>query len=291
MPALPLVLSQLFNGLAEGLLLALISTGLTIIYGTLGIINFAHGALFVCGAYAGLLVFNATGSFLLAALAGGLVALVLGLLMERGVVQLFYGRPPEDQLLVTFGIGIVFVEVVRSIFGGVGLSVSTPAWGQGVANLGFLIYPLYRLEILGISAATLAVLYVVLYRTRLGLIVRAGIEDAQMVNVLGINVKRAFLLVFGLGTMAAGYAGVIDSPIESLTPDMGARVLVDSFVVVVIGGVGSFPGAIFGGVIAGEIMSLTSMFDPAYSYVMLFAVMALVLILRPQGLMGQEGRE
>ncbi|MGN6528977.1 MAG: branched-chain amino acid ABC transporter permease [Burkholderiaceae bacterium] len=291
MPALPLVLSQLFNGLAEGLLLALISTGLTIIYGTLGIINFAHGALFVCGAYAGLLVFNATGSFLLAALAGGLVALVLGLLMERGVVQLFYGRPPEDQLLVTFGIGIVFVEIVRSIFGGVGLSVSTPAWGQGVANLGFLIYPLYRLEILGISAATLAVLYVVLYRTRLGLIVRAGIEDAQMVNVLGINVKRAFLLVFGLGTMAAGYAGVIDSPIESLTPDMGARVLVDSFVVVVIGGVGSFPGAIFGGVIAGEIMSLTSMFDPAYSYVMLFAVMALVLILRPQGLMGQEGRE
>ena len=291
MPALPLVLSQLFNGLAEGLLLALISTGLTIIYGTLGIINFAHGALFVCGAYAGLLVFNATGSFLLAALAGGLVALVLGLLMERGVVQLFYGRPPEDQLLVTFGIGIVFVEVVRSIFGGVGLSVSTPAWGQGVANLGFLIYPLYRLEILGISAATLAVLYVVLYRTRLGLIVRAGIADAQMVNVLGINVKRAFLLVFGLGTMAAGYAGVIDSPIESLTPDMGARVLVDSFVVVVIGGVGSFPGAIFGGVIAGEIMSLTSMFDPAYSYVMLFAVMALVLILRPQGLMGQEGRE
>ena len=291
MPSLPLVLSQLFNGLAAGLLLALISTGLTIIYGTLGIINFAHGAIFVVGAYAGLVVFNATGSFVLAIGAGAAATLVLGLLIERGVVRLFYGRPPEDQLLVTFGIGIVLVEMIRAVFGGIGLTVPQPSWGEGVVNMGFLIYPLYRLQILAISAATLAVLYVVLYRTRLGLIVRAGIEDSLMVNVLGVNVQRAFLLVFGLGAMAAGYAGVINSPIVSLTPDMGARVLVDSFVVVVIGGVGSFPGAIVGGLIAGEIMSLTSMFDPAYSDVMLFAVMALVLILRPQGLMGQEGRE
>jgi branched-chain amino acid transport system permease protein len=288
---MPLVLSQLFNGLAAGLLLALISTGLTIIYGTLGVINFAHGAIFVVGAYSGLVVFNATGSFVLAVGVGALVTLALGLLMERGIVRLFYGRPPEDQLLVTFGIGIILVELIRAIFGGVGLTVPEPGWGQGVVNMGFLIYPLYRLQILGISALTLAVLYMVLYRTRLGLIVRAGIEDALMVNVLGVNVQRAFLLVFGLGAMAAGYAGVINSPIVSLTPDMGARVLVDSFVVVVIGGVGSFPGAIVGGIIAGEIMSLTSMFNPAYSDVMLFAVMALVLIFRPQGLMGQEGRE
>jgi branched-chain amino acid transport system permease protein len=290
MPGMSLVLSQLFNGLAEGLLLALIATGLTVIYGTLGVINFAHGALFVVGAYAGLVVLNATGSFLLAIGAGAAVALVLGLVMERGIVRLFYGRPPEDQLLVTFGIGIVLVELVRATFGGVGLTVAQPEWGQGIVNMGFLIYPLYRLEILAISAGTLAVLYIVLYRTRLGLIVRAGIEDSLMVNVLGINVQRAFLFVFGLGTMAAGYAGVINSPIESLAPDMGSRVLIDSFVVVVIGGVGSFPGAIVGGLIAGESMSLTSMFDPAYSEVMLFAVMALVLIFRPQGLMGQEGR-
>jgi branched-chain amino acid transport system permease protein len=291
MPPTALILSQLFNGLAEGLLLALIATGLTVIYGTLGVINFAHGALFVVGAYVGLVVFNATGSFVLAIAAGAAVTLLLGLVMERGIVRLYYDRPPEDQLLVTFGIGIVLVEAIRAGFGGIALTVPQPHWGEGVANLGFLIYPLYRLQILAISAATLAVLYVVLYRTRLGLIVRTGIEDAQMVDVLGINVKRAFLLVFGLGTMAAGYAGVINSPIESLAPDMGSRILVDSFVVVVIGGVGSFPGAILGGVIAGEIMSLTSMFDPSYSEVMLFAVMALVLIFRPQGLLGQEGRE
>ena len=190
MPPTALILSQLFNGLAEGLLLALIATGLTVIYGTLGVINFAHGALFVVGAYVGLVVFNATGSFVLAIAAGAAVTLLLGLVMERGIVRLYYDRPPEDQLLVTFGIGIVLVEAIRAGFGGIALTVPQPHWGEGVANLGFLIYPLYRLQILAISAATLAVLYVVLYRTRLGLIVRTGIEDAQMVDVLGINVKR-----------------------------------------------------------------------------------------------------
>jgi branched-chain amino acid transport system permease protein len=291
MPSLSLFLSQLFNGLASGLLLALISTGLTIIYGTLGVINFAHGALFVVGAYAGYTVYGITGSFVVAVAAGAATALVVGLIIERGLMRKYYNRPAEDQILVTFGLSIILVEVVRSIFGGVSLSVDVPAWGVGVAHIGSLVYPLYRLQALGIAAATLLLLYFILYRTSLGLIVRAGIEDSGMVDALGINVKRAFLLVFGLGAMAAGYAGMIDAPIVTLLPDMGNRVLVDSFVVVVIGGVGSFPGAIIGGIIAGEILSLTSIFDPAYSDVMLFVVMALVLIFRPQGLMGQEGRE
>ncbi len=291
MPSMSLFLSQLFNGLATGLLLALISTGLTIIYGTLGVVNFAHGALFVVGAYAGYTAYSLTESFMLAIAAGAAMSLIVGLVIERGLMRMYYGRPPEDQILVTFGIGIILIEIVRSIYGGVSLSVGTPEWGQGIAHIGSLIYPLYRLQALGFAAATLLVLYYLLYRTSLGLIVRAGIEDSQMVNVLGINVKRTFLLVFGIGAMAAGYAGVIDSPIVTLAPDMGNRILVDSFVVVVIGGVGSFPGAIVGGIIAGEILSLTSMFNPAYSDVMLFIVMALVLIFRPQGLMGQEGRE
>lgn len=291
MPSMSLFLSQLFNGLSIGLLLALISTGLTIIYGTLGVINFAHGALFVVGGYAGYTVYAWTGSFILAVLGGAAVALVIGLLMERGLMRKYYSRPPEDQILVTFGIGIILVELVRGIWGGVSLSVEVPSWGTGVAHIGSLIYPMYRLETLGIAAVTLLLLYFVLYRTSLGLIVRAGIEDSQMVNALGINVKRTFLLVFGLGAMAAGFAGVINSPIVALTPDMGFRYLVDSFVVVVIGGVGSFPGAVIGGIIAGEILSLTSIVDPQYSHVMLFVAMALVLIFRPQGLMGQEGRE
>lgn len=291
MPSMSLFLSQLFNGLATGLLLALISTGLTIIYGTLGVVNFAHGALFVVGSYAGYTAYGMTDSFIVAVVAGALFTLFVGLVIERGLMRLYYSRPPEDQILVTFGIGIILVEVVRAFYGGISLSVPTPEWGQGVVHIGSLIYPMYRMQALWIAAGTLVVLYYILYRTNLGLIVRAGIEDAEMANVLGINVQRTFLLVFGIGAMAAGYAGVIDSPIVTLAPDMGNRILVDSFVVVVIGGVGSFPGAIVGGIIAGEILSLTSMFDPAYSDVMLFVVMALVLIFRPQGLMGQEGRE
>jgi len=131
----------------------------------------------------------------------------------------------------------------------------------------------------------------VLYKTRLGMIVRAGIEDAAMVDSLGINVDRVFMVVFGIGAMAAGFAGIINAPIVSLTPDVGESILVQTFVVVVIGGVGSFPGAILGGLIAGEIISITSMFNPGYSYVMLFVAMTLVLVLRPYGLLGTIGRE
>lgn len=291
MPSLSLFLSQLFNGLTAGLLLALISAGLTIIYGTLGVVNFAHGALFVVGAYAGYATYGVTDSFVAAVAAGAVAALIVGLAIERGLVRLFYKRPPEDQILVTFGVAVILVEIVRGIFGGVNLSVATPTWGQGIAHVGSLIYPLYRLQTLFISAGTLLVLYLVLYRTRLGLVVRAGIEDSLMVGMLGINVKRTFMMVFGVGAMVAGYAGMIDAPIVTLQPDMGFRILIDSFVVVVIGGIGSFPGAILGGIIAGEILSLTSMFDPSYSQVMLFIAMALILIFRPQGLMGVEGRE
>jgi branched-chain amino acid transport system permease protein len=217
--------------------------------------------------------------------------LVVGIIVERGLVRLYYHRPKEDQILVTFGLGIVVVEVLRAMFGGIARQVDVPSWGEGAVNLGVLYYPTYRIEVLGIVAAALVALYLVLYRTRLGLIVRAGIEDQLMVNILGINVTRTFLTVFGLGAMAAGFAGVINAPIVTVNPDMGADVLVQSFVVIVIGGVGSFWGAVVGGLIAGELISLTAMVQPAYSQVALFAAMALVLILRPQGLFGVQGRQ
>lgn len=290
MPSLGLFMSQIFNGLALGVLLALIAAGLTIIYGTLGVINFAHGALFVVGAYAGFSVFTATGSFVLSIAGGAVAAMIVGLIMERGLIKRFYHRPVEDQILVTFGVSIVIVEIIRAIFGGVGQRVPVPSWGEGVVDLGFVVYPLYRIQILGIAAAALGLCWLVLYRTRLGLIIRSGIEDALMTRLLGINIQRAFLVVFGVGAAAAGFAGVIYGPIVSIVPDMGFRVLIQSFVVVVLGGVGSFPGAILGGLIAGQILSLTSLVNPVYSDVMLFAAMAVILILRPQGLLGVEGR-
>jgi branched-chain amino acid transport system permease protein len=283
--------SQLFNGLASGALLALIASGLTIIYGTLGVLNLAHGAMFMLGGYAGYVAFQATGSFAVAVAAGALFLVIVGGVIELVIIRRFYGRPPEDQLLVTFGIGIVLVELVRFGFGSLSLTVPPPAFARGITSMGFMIYPTYRLIVMAIASVALAVLYLVLYRTRLGMVVRAGIEDSAMVDMLGINVYRVFMVVFGIGAMAAGFAGIVNAPVVSLTPNMGESILVQTFVVVVIGGVGSFPGAILGGLIAGEILSLTSMVDPAYSGVMLFAVMTLVLLLRPQGLLGMQSRE
>jgi branched-chain amino acid transport system permease protein len=283
--------SQLFNGLALGALLALIASGLTIIYGTLGVLNLAHGAMFMLGGYAGYVAYQASGSFVVAVTAASLALAVLGLVMERVVIRYFYARPHEDQLLVTFGLSIVFVELVRWYFSSETKTVQPPALLQGITNLGFMFYPTYRLAVVGICAIALLALFLVLYRTRLGMIVRAGIEDSVMVDSLGINVDRVFMTVFGIGAMAAGFAGFINGPIVSLSPEVGEQILVQTFVVVVIGGVGSFPGAVLGGLIAGEIISLTSMVNPGYAYVMLFAAMTLVLMLRPRGLLGAKGRE
>ena len=283
--------SQLINGLALGALLALISSGLTIIYGTLGVLNLAHGAMFMLGGYAGYAAYQATNSFVLAVIAGSVALLLVGVVLERVLVRHFYSRPHEDQLLVTFGLAIVIVEAVRFFFGSESRSVPAPASLSGITSLGFAMYPTYRIALMGIIAAALFALFVVLYRTRLGMIVRAGIEDAVMVDSLGINVYRVFMVVFGIGAMAAGFAGIVNAPVVSLTPEVGETILVQTFVVVVIGGVGSFPGAILGGLIAGEIISLTSMVNPGYAYVMLFAVMTLVLMVRPHGLLGVRGRE
>ncbi|MEO8753666.1 MAG: branched-chain amino acid ABC transporter permease [Casimicrobiaceae bacterium] len=287
----PNFLSQAFNGLVLGALLALISSGLTIIYGTLGVLNLAHGAMFMLGGYAGYVAFEATGSFFVAVLAGSLFMLVVGVLMERLIIRHFYARPHEDQLLVTFGISICMVELVRFFFSSMSKSVPPPALFSGITSLGGMFYPTYRLVLVGIVTVALLGLYVVLYRTRLGMIVRAGIEDSVMVDSLGINVYRVFMVVFGIGAMAAGFAGIVNAPVVSLTPDVGESILVQTFVVVVIGGVGSFPGAVLGGLIAGEIISITSMINPGYAYVMLFAAMTLVLLVRPHGLLGKRGRE
>jgi branched-chain amino acid transport system permease protein len=287
----PNFLSQLFNGLAQGALLALISSGLTIIYGTLGVLNLAHGAMFMLGGYAGYMAYEATGSFVVAVIAGTLFVGVVGVVMERVIIRHFYSRPHEDQLLVTFGLAICFVEIVRFFFSSLSKTVPAPPLLTGITSLGVMFYPTYRLAVVGIVAVALLVLYFVLYRTRLGMIVRAGIEDSVMVDSLGINVYRVFMVVFGIGAMAAGFAGIVNAPVVSLTPDMGEAILVQTFFVVVIGGVGSFPGAVLGVLIAGEIISLTSMVNPGYAYVMLFAAMTLVLLLRPHGLLGTRGRE
>src|SRR6185437_15437956 len=192
----PNFISQLFNGLALGALLALISSGLTIIYGTLGVLNLAHGAMFMMGGYAGFVAFQYTHSFLVAVIAGSLFVMLVGIVMERVIIRRFYHRPHEDQLLVTFGLGICFVEIVRLIFSSNSQIVPPPAVFQGITNLGFMFYPTYRLAV-------------------------AGIEDSLMVDSLGIDVYRVFMIVFGIGAMAAGFAGIVNAPVVSLTPGVG----------------------------------------------------------------------
>ena len=179
----PNFISQVFNGLALGALLALISSGLTIIYGTLGVLNLAHGAMFMVGGYAGYVAYEYTGSFIVAVIAGSLFVMILGVAMERVVIRHFYHRPHEDQLLVTFGLGICFVEIVRLLFSSQSKMVPPPPLFQGITSLGFMYYPTYRLAVVGIVAAALGALFVILYRTRLGMIVRAGIEDSVMVDI------------------------------------------------------------------------------------------------------------
>ena len=289
MPNLNTLLSQAFNGLALGSLLALVASGLTIVLGTLGVLNFAHGALFMLGSYAAFALIGAGIPFVPAVGIACIAMVAIGLLLEVGIIR-FYQRPHEDQILVTFGIGIVIVEAVRAIYGGNSQRLPVPSWGEGVTEIGFLFYPTYRLQLIGIIGVLLLAFYLVLYRTSLGLVVRAGIENSSMVGILGINVRRTFLAVFALGVMAAGLAGALYAPIVAVNPEMGASFMAQSFVVIVIGGLGSFPGAVIGGLIAGEIISLTTAFDAAYSDVMLYAVMALLLIVRPQGLFGTEGR-
>ncbi len=291
MPPIAIVVSQLFHGLVLGGMLALVGCGLTIILGTLGLVNFAHGAFFAIGAYAGWIVFGWTGSYVAALGIGAVATCAIGFVVERGLIRHVYDRPHEDQILLTFGIGIVLVEALRAGFGGVGRTMAVPEWASGAVLIGPTIYPAYRLVVFGIAAVSLVVFYVLLYHSRLGLIVRAAIEDTMMVRILGLRAAQIRAVVFAIGVLAVGLAGVAMAPIVSVNPDVGARFMVQSFVVVVIGGLGSFPGAIAGGLIAGEIQTLTAIVDPKYSDVALFMTMVAILALRPHGLLGTEGRK
>ena len=224
MPTAAQFLSQAFNGLAFGSLLALISSGLTIIFGTLGLVNFAHGAMFMLGAFTAFVVLSQWHTFAAALIVAAIVLALLAVLLERTLIRLYYSRPPEDQLLVTFGVSVMLVEAVRFIFGSLSQRVPTPSWGQGIVNFGLFYYPLYRVEIIGIVAVILLGFYLLLYHTSIGLSVRAGIEDPTMVGLLGIHVRRMFMLVFALGAMAAGIAGVIYAPLAAVIPRHGHTV-------------------------------------------------------------------
>jgi branched-chain amino acid transport system permease protein len=280
---------QLFTGLALGAIYVLFAIGLSLIFGMLTVVNFAHGSFFMVGAYVGLFVLMLGGNFWMALVVVPLTVGIVGLIVERFLVRPLYGRGIDYPLLLTFGLSYVMVELVRIAFGKTGYPFDTPELLQGAVNIGIGYFPLYRLFVLGAAAVVLLGLWLFLERTSFGLIIRAGARDPQIVRVLGVDVSRVWLVVFGIGTGIAGLAGVLAAPLQGVIPEMGATILAEAFVVTVVGGMGSIGGAVVAGLLVGVVVSMTSLFAPEMAKVSIFALMAIVLLVRPQGFFGRAG--
>lgn len=279
----------LLDGLVSGTLYVLIAMGLSIIFGMIGLVNFAHGILYALGAYLALTV--STGSlglpFGVTLIVAPILVGLIAMLIERPFLSRFYGLDPVLGLLFTFGLTLVGEEAIRMIWGPTGIPFGIPAFLSGSVDLGFS-YSVYRLFIVGMTILALAGLWLFLNKTPAGLIIRAGSRDGEMVRFLGINLKPVFTLVFGVGAALAALGGVLSAPLAGVQPAMGTDVLTIAFVVVVIGGLGSFWGPVAAGLLVGVVVTLTSAYTPAFSQASMFALMIAVLLLRPRGLFGQK---
>jgi branched-chain amino acid transport system permease protein len=284
-----LFLLQLFTGLALGSIFVLLALGLSLIFGLLTIVNFAHGQFYMLGAYAGVFFLALTGSFWVALLAVPLAVGALGMLCERFLVRPLYGRGIDYPLLLTFGLGLMLLESVRMIAGTEGVPFSTPPVLAGAVDLGFFFFPKYRLFVIAVTALLLVGLWLFLEKTSYGLVIRAGTRDSEIVQVLGIDISRVWLVVFGIGIGIAGLAGLLAAPMRGVFPEMGIPVLVEAFVVTVVGGMGSLIGAVVAGLLVGITFSFTAFYFPEMAQISMFFLMGLVLILRPRGLFGRAG--
>lgn len=280
---------QTFTGLALGAVFVLLAIGLSLIFGLLTVVNFAHGAFYMLGAYVGVFLIGLTGNFWLTLAMVPLVVGAVGLGVERFLVRPLYGRGIDYPLLLTFGLGLVIVEIVRIVYGLEGVPFAMPKELRGATDLGFGYFPTYRLFIIGMTIAIVVGLWLFIEKTSYGLVIRAGARDPEIVRVLGIDISKVWLIVFAMGTGVAGLAGVLSAPMRSVMPDMGATVLVEAFVVTVVGGMGSLVGAVVAGILVGIVVAITSLVAPELSDLSMFVLMALVLLVRPQGLFGKKG--
>ncbi len=287
MPVLSDVLAQALNGLSYGVLLFLLSVGLTLIFGMLDVVNLAHGSFYLLGAYAGLTLIAATGNFWLALAVAPLAVGAIGALIERGLLRPLYRRPTLDQVLLTFGLIYFFEDMVKWIWGGKIRSIPAPALFSGSVELGPLTIPSYRLFVIAFGLVMAVVLWVLIEKTRLGSIIRAGVFDAEMTAGLGINISRVFTGVFAFGAALGGLSGVIAGPIQSAYPSMGVSILIPALIVVVVGGLGSLKGSLVGSLIIGQAETFGKAWLPGVSMLMIYIVMALIVLLRPQGLFGR----
>lgn len=280
-------LMQVINGIGIGMLYFLLAVGLSIIFGLLRFVNFAHGAFYLLGAYVCFQWVQWGWSFWTALLLVPPAIALLGWLCEKLLLRHVYANAHEFHILITVGLALVIQELVILLWGPLGDTVAVPGSLQGVLMWGGLVYPKYRLFIIGFTAALAVLLWWLLEGTRLGSAVRAGSESTEMVSLLGINVGRIFSLVFGLGAGTAALAGVLAAPLRGVDPFMGIEALGVAFVIVVVGGMGSFSGALVGGLLIGIVQSLMSTLWPEGARLMIYVAMAAVLLLRPHGLMGR----
>ena len=303
-----LLLEQGLNGLQFGLLLFLLAAGLTLVFGIMDLVNLAHGSLYMMGAYFAATFTQWTGSFVLGALLSLPAAMVLGVLVELIALRTLYGRDHLDQVLATFGLILFFNELVRLVWGPAGLSISLPSFLNGsVRILPGLDYPAYRLSIIVVGLLVALLMYLMVQRTRLGMLIRAGASNREMIGALGVNIKLLYTLVFGLGAVLAALAGLMTGPIQTVQIGMGDNILIVAFVVIVIGGIGSIRGAFVAAIFVGVIETLGRAFlpdllrlmlapaaastaAPAVSSMLIYLLMAIVLVLRPEGLFPAPGR-
>jgi branched-subunit amino acid ABC-type transport system permease component len=282
--------AQVLNGLSYGVLLFLLSVGLTLIFGMLDVVNLAHGSFYMLGAYAGLTAIGITGNFWFALLAAPLVVGLIGAVMERVVLRPLYRRPPLDQVLLTFGFIYLFEDLVKWGWGGRIRSIAPPDIFSGSVGLFGATIPSYRLFVIVFGLVVALALWLLIERTRLGAIIRAGVFDAEMTAGMGIAVDRVFTGVFAFGAALGGLSGVIAGPIQSAAPPMGASILIPALIVVVVGGLGSLKGSLVGSLIIGQAETFGKVWLPGASMMMIYLVMALVVLLRPQGLFGRPLR-
>lgn len=303
-----LFIVQTLNGLQFGVLLFLIAAGLTLVFGVMDFINLAHGVQYMLGAYLAVMFYALTGSFVLALILALVAALAFGLLLEFTVFRHLYDRDHLEQVIATFGIIIFLNQAVKVVWGAAPLNLPIPEALAGTVQLmPGLVYPVWRLVIIASGLIVGLMLYILVAKTRVGMLVRAGATHARIVSALGVDIRRLFMIVFGFGTMLAAFAGVMIAPILSVEPGMGDSVLILAFVVIVIGGIGSMRGAFIAALLIGLVDTLGRSFmidilrlfmppspartvGPAIASMLIYVLMALVLYFRPAGLFPAKGR-
>jgi branched-chain amino acid transport system permease protein len=276
------------HGLAYASLLFLVSSGLTLVFGLMNVLNFAHATFYMLGAYFSYSIFRLTGQFWLSLLLCPLLLGILGALVERFLLRRVHRYGHLHELLLTFGVAYVITELVKFFWGNYALSISLDGFLTESVSFLSIEYPIYRLFIIACAVIVGLLMYLVIYRTRVGIIVRAAVNDSQMVDALGINVQFVFMSVFAVGAALSGFAGVIAGPLLTTYPGMASDILIDAFVVIVVGGFGSLGGAMLSSIIIGELQSFGVLLFPSLALALVYLLMAIVLIVKPSGLFGGE---